>query len=32
LATKLGARGVDRTRRAWDKTSDHTSMWVEIDA
>jgi exodeoxyribonuclease-3 len=30
LAKKLKAAGVDRTPRAWDKTSDHAPMWVEV--
>jgi exodeoxyribonuclease-3 len=31
LAKSLKASGVDRTPRGWEKTSDHTPMWVEID-
>jgi exodeoxyribonuclease-3 len=31
LAKTLRAAGVDRTPRAWEKTSDHAPMWVEID-
>jgi exodeoxyribonuclease-3 len=31
LAPKLKAAGVDRTPRAWDKTSDHAPIWVEIE-
>ena len=31
LAPKLRAAGVDRTPRGWEKTSDHTPMWVEIE-
>jgi exodeoxyribonuclease-3 len=30
LARKLKAAGVDRTPRAWEKTSDHAPMWVEL--
>jgi exodeoxyribonuclease-3 len=30
LAPRLKAAGVDRTPRAWEKTSDHAPMWVEI--
>ncbi|HEX8414741.1 MAG TPA: exodeoxyribonuclease III [Sphingomicrobium sp.] len=30
LVPRLKAAGVDRTPRAWDKTSDHAPMWVEI--
>lgn len=30
LAPKLEAAGVDRTPRAWEKTSDHAPMWVEL--
>ena len=30
LAKKLKAAGVDRTPRAWEKTSDHAPMWVEV--
>ena len=32
LASKLKAAGVDRTPRAWEKTSDHAPLWVELDA
>ena len=31
LAKKLKAAGVDREPRAWDKTSDHAPMWVELE-
>ena len=31
LAKKLKSAGVDRTPRAWDKTSDHAPMWVEVE-
>jgi exodeoxyribonuclease-3 len=31
LAPKLKAAGVDRTPRGWEKTSDHTPMWVELE-
>ncbi len=31
LAPKLKAAGVDRTPRAWEKTSDHAPMWVEVE-
>ena len=31
LAKKLEAAGVDRTPRAWEKTSDHAPMWVELE-
>ena len=30
LAKSLMAAGVDRTPRAWEKTSDHAPMWVEL--
>ena len=30
LAEALKAAGVDRTPRAWEKTSDHAPMWVEL--
>jgi exodeoxyribonuclease-3 len=30
LAPKLKAVGVDRTPRGWEKTSDHTPLWVEL--
>ena len=30
LAKKLETAGVDRTPRAWEKTSDHAPMWVEL--
>jgi exodeoxyribonuclease III len=30
LAKALKAAGVDRAPRGWDKTSDHTPMWVEV--
>jgi exodeoxyribonuclease-3 len=30
LATTLKTAGVDRTPRAWEKTSDHAPMWVEL--
>jgi len=31
LAKNLKAAGVDRTPRAWEKTSDHAPMWVEVE-
>ena len=31
LAKSLKAAGVDRTPRAWEKTSDHGPMWVEVE-
>jgi exodeoxyribonuclease-3 len=31
LAARLKAAGVDREPRGWDKTSDHTAMWVELE-
>ena len=31
LAPNLKAAGVDRTPRAWEKTSDHAPMWVELE-
>ena len=31
LAKCLKATGVDRTPRAWEKTSDHAPMWVEVE-
>jgi exodeoxyribonuclease-3 len=31
LAKKLKAAGVDRTPRAWGKTSDHAPVWVEVE-
>src|SRR6476469_3990806 len=31
LAKALQAAGVDRTPRAWEKTSDHAPMWVEVE-
>ncbi len=30
LAPKLKSAGVDCTPRAWEKTSDHAPMWVEV--
>ena len=30
LAKSLKKAGVDRTPRAWEKTSDHAPMWVEL--
>jgi exodeoxyribonuclease III len=30
LKKKLRAAGVDRTPRAWEKTSDHGPMWIEL--
>jgi exodeoxyribonuclease-3 len=30
LAKSLKAAGVDRTPRAWEKTSDHAPIWVEL--
>jgi len=30
LKKKLSAAGVDRTPRAWEKTSDHGPMWIEL--
>jgi exodeoxyribonuclease III len=32
LAKKLKAAGVDRTPRAWEKTSDHAPVWIEVEA
>ncbi len=32
LAKRLGASGVDRFARAWEKTSDHAPVWIELDA
>jgi exodeoxyribonuclease-3 len=32
LAPRLKAAGVDRTPRAWEKTSDHAPIWVELEA
>jgi exodeoxyribonuclease III len=32
LAKALKGAGVDRTPRAWEKTSDHAPIWVEIEA
>ena len=31
LAPRLKAAGVDRTPRAWEKTSDHAPMWVDLE-
>ena len=31
LAKSLKAAGVDRTPRAWEKTSDHAPIWVELE-
>ena len=31
LAKKLRAAGVSRSPRAWEKTSDHAPMWVEVE-
>jgi exodeoxyribonuclease-3 len=31
LKKKLKAAGVDRTPRAWEKTSDHGPMWIELE-
>ena len=31
VAPGLKAAGVDRTPRAWEKTSDHAPMWVEVE-
>lgn len=31
LSGKLRAAGVDRTPRAWEKTSDHAPIWVELE-
>jgi len=31
LAKGLKAAAVDRTPRAWEKTSDHAPMWVEVE-
>ena len=31
LAPKLKGAGVDRTPRAWEKTSDHAPIWVEVE-
>lgn len=32
LAKKLEAAGVDRAPRAWEKTSDHAPIWVDVEA
>lgn len=29
-ADKLGASGIDKTPRSWDKPSDHTPVWCEL--
>ena len=31
LAKHLKASGVDRFARAWEKTSDHAPVWMELD-
>jgi exodeoxyribonuclease-3 len=31
LAKKLKSAGVDRFARAWEKTSDHAPVWIEIE-
>lgn len=31
LAPKLKAAGVDRSPRAWEKSSDHAPVWVELE-
>lgn len=31
LAPKLKAAGVDRTPRAWEKTSDHAPVWLDLE-
>ena len=31
MAKKLKGAGVDRIPRGWDKTSDHTPTWVEVE-
>ena len=31
LVKKLRAAGVDRTPRAWEKTSDHAPIWVDLE-
>lgn len=28
--TRLKAAGVDRRPRGWEKTSDHTPVWIEL--
>jgi len=30
LAARLGAPGVDREVRGWEKTSDHAPTWIEL--
>ena len=32
LAEKLTASGVDKFARAWEKTSDHAPVWIEIES
>ncbi|HXS26553.1 MAG TPA: exodeoxyribonuclease III [Steroidobacteraceae bacterium] len=32
LNRALGAAGVDRDVRGWEKTSDHAPVWIELDA
>jgi exodeoxyribonuclease-3 len=32
LASRLRDAGIDRTPRAWEKTSDHAPVWVEVEA
>lgn len=32
LAERLGAAGVDRHVRGWDKASDHAPVWAEVEA
>jgi exodeoxyribonuclease III len=31
LALRLKAAGVDREVRGWEKTSDHTPTWIELE-
>ena len=30
LKKRLGAAEVDRAPRSWEKTSDHTPVWIEL--
>jgi exodeoxyribonuclease-3 len=30
IAKRLGAAGVDREVRSWEKTSDHAPVWIEL--
>jgi exodeoxyribonuclease-3 len=32
MARRLGAAGVDRAVRGWEKSSDHAPAWVELAA